>query len=127
MAAARRTSSTSRASVCVLLVGAPSAEIDRKHALLRDSGFDVTCADTICHAEVFAESHYFEAAIYDDSLSPQEQVSLARVMRIRWPWIRIIRCGHSPLQIAEDTLFHCTVAAESQLPAYIAQLLKPQP
>jgi hypothetical protein len=109
-----------------MLVGAPSGEIDRKYALLRTSGFDVTCADTICHAEVFAESQYFEAAVYDESLSPQEQVALARVMHVRWPWMHLIRCGHTPLEIAEDSLFHCTAASESQIPMCLEHLLKPR-
>jgi hypothetical protein len=109
-----------------MLIGAPSAALDRKHALLRNSGYDVTRADTICHAEVFAESHTFEAAIYDDSLSPQEQVSLARIMQIRWPWIHLIRCGHTPLPIADDALFHCTAPSEAHLRICLARLLNPR-
>lgn len=107
----------------LLLVGEPSPGMDRKQSLLRESGFDVTRADTICHAEVFAESQQFEVAVYDERLSSQEQVSLARVMRVRWPWIRLVRCGHTPLEDAQDSLFDDTTASESQLPDCVQRVL----
>jgi DNA-binding response OmpR family regulator len=107
------------APASILIVGSPSPALHRKQSLLQNSGFDTTIAESICHAEVFAESQYFDAAIYDDSLPEHEQISLAHVMRIRWPWIRLISCGASP----GDGLFDANQASESQLPETLKEIL----
>jgi hypothetical protein len=83
-------------------------------------GFIVTRADNVCFAEIYAEAQQFAGAVYDQSLSEEEQVSLARVMRIRWPWMRIIRWvppdnSFSPRTFSDDTLFDCSAVSESQL------------
>jgi hypothetical protein len=78
-------------------------------------GLSVTRADNICFAEVYAEAQQFTGAVYDRSLSEVEQVSLARVMRIRWPWIRIIRWVAPGNSLSDNTLFHCSALSESQL------------
>jgi hypothetical protein len=118
-----RSSNPSSPTASLLLVGEPSPGMDRKHALLREAGFDVTRADTICHAEVFSESQHFEIAVYDEGLLPEEQISLARVMRVRWPWMRLVRCGHMPLEGEQNLLFDGTAVSESQLPECIERTL----
>jgi hypothetical protein len=111
-------------AVPTLLVTIPSAQADRTETLLRSFGLSVTRADNVCFAEMYAEGQHFEAAVYDQSLSQQEQVSLAQVMRIRWPWIRIIRLvSSSDLSLADDALFDCIARSESQLPACIERAL----
>ena len=92
-------------ALSTLFVCLPSPQADQTEAALR-ARLDVTRADNVCFAEMFAEAQPFEAAVYDESLSPEEQSSLARVMRIRWPWMRIIRwvssgtrCGRRPLRL----------------------------
>ena len=80
-------------------------------------------AETICHAEVFSESQYFDAAIYDESLTEVEQVSLARIMRVRWPWMRLIRCGYTPLTITDDVVFDATARSEGELAEVVANCL----
>jgi hypothetical protein len=108
--------------VPLLLVGAPGAETDRKASLLEANGFTVTRADTICHAEMFAAEQYFDAAVYDSSIHPQEQVSLARIMRVRWPWMRLISMGHLPANFDPD-LFDNWSASEETLPNTLNQVL----
>lgn len=103
----------------VLLVGPPSPSLSRKQALLQNSGFDITLAENICNAEVFAETQYFDAAVYDDSLPVHEQLSLARVMRIRWPWMRLIACGPAP----SDGLFDANESSEAGLPETLREIL----
>jgi hypothetical protein len=111
-------------AVPTLLVTIPSAQADRTEAALRSLGLSVTRADNVCFAEMYAEAQHFEAAVYDQSLSQQEQVSLARVMRIRWPWIRIVRLVSSnDYAVAEDALFDCSARSESQLTACIERSL----
>ena len=83
----------------------------------------MTRADNICFAEMYAEGQHFEAAVYDQSLSQQEQVSLAQMMRIRWPWIRIIRVASSRMLSPDDALFDCIAHSESQLTACIERAL----
>jgi len=110
---------TAACSISVLLVGQPSASLDRKRALLEDSGFEVTLADNICYAEVFSEHQHFDAAVYDDAVAPHEQASLAGVMRIRWPWMRLVACG--PISSAE--LFDGNESSESELPKALHRIL----
>ena len=38
----------------------------------------VTRADNVCYAEMYADTQHFKAAVYDQSLSQEEQASLAR-------------------------------------------------
>lgn len=123
MVAKRKASSQKTTTLPILLVGESAAGLDRKQALLHQAGFEVTRAENICYAELYSETQFFEAAVYDESLSPQEQVSLARVMRVRWPWMRLIRCGHEPIVITDDDLFTCSVASEAELPAMVLQSL----
>jgi hypothetical protein len=110
-------------AVPTLFVGGASAAADRTESALRSIGLELTRADNICVAEMYAEAQHFEAAVYDQSLSQEEQVSLARVMRIRWPWIRIIRCVSSGAPLIEDALFDCTAVSASQLAACVARSL----
>jgi hypothetical protein len=91
--------------------------------LLQRAGFHVTHAENICYAELYSETHFFEAAVYDESLSAEEQVSLARVMRVRWPWMRLIRCGHQPFANAEPELFSSMALSEAELPAVVLKVL----
>jgi hypothetical protein len=107
------------AAAAVLLVGSPSPALSRKQSVLEGSGFDITVAENICYAEVFAEAQYFDAAVYDESLPSHEQVSLARVMRVRWPWMRLIACDPAPA----DELFDAIQPSESQLPETIRGIL----
>ncbi len=104
-------------SASVLMVGASSPAMERKMHRLHAEGFVVTQAETICHAELFSEAQYFDAAVYDESLAEVEQLSLARIMRMRWPWMRLIRCGNSAL--AASALFDASSASEANLPATI--------
>jgi hypothetical protein len=99
----------------ILFVSLPSAQADRTEAALRSMGLSITRADNVCIAEMFAEAQHFEATIYDHSLSQQEQVSLARVMRIRWPWIRIIRRVSSAVSFPDDAVFDCSAFSDTQL------------
>jgi hypothetical protein len=103
----------------VLLVGPPSPSLQRKQALLQNSGFEITFAENICYAELFAEIQYFDAAIYDESLPPHEQLSLARVMRVRWPWMRLVACGRPP----EKAIFDAHESSEANLPHTLRKLL----
>jgi hypothetical protein len=103
----------------VLLVGPQSASVDRRKALLEASGFEVTLAENICHAEVFSETQHFDAAVYDESLASHEQVSLAGVMRIRWPWMRLVASG--PTSLAE--LFDGSESLEAELPRALGRIL----
>src|ERR1700722_962124 len=109
----------------VLFICAPSTQADRTAATLRSHGLNVTRADNICVAEMYAEAEPFEAAIYYQSLSQEDQASLARVMRIRWPWIKIIRWvppgAPPPL---DEALFDCTVLSESELTSCIEGRLR---
>lgn len=118
----KRAGSKSQSTVPLLLVGVPSAETDRKASLLEANGFTVTRADTICHAELFAAQQYFDAAVYDISITSQEQVSLARIMRIRWPWMRLISMGQLPANFDPD-LFDASATSEANLPAALNQSL----
>ncbi len=119
---AKRKPASPAFAVSVLLVGSPSAVVDRTESDLSASGFMVTRADNICYAELFAETQYFDAAVYTSSLSPEEQVSLARIMRVRWPWMRLVRCGYKLIP-AEDSLFDGAVASEPDLPAKLSSVL----
>ncbi len=111
-------------AVPTLLVTVPSGQADRTEALLRSFGLSVTRADNVCVAEMYAQAQHFEAAVYDQSLSQQEQISLAQVMRIRWPWIRIIRLvSSSDHSLADDALFDCSAQSESQLTSCIERAL----
>jgi hypothetical protein len=98
-----------------LYVSIPSTQADHTEAELRAKGLNVTRADNICLAEMFAQAQRFEAAVYDHSLSQEEQVSLARVMRIRWPWMRIIRLVSAGDPLQDNVLFDCSVFSRSQL------------
>jgi hypothetical protein len=103
-----------------LFVTIPSALADRTEAVLQSLGLSVIRADNVCVAEIYSEAQHFEAAVYDQSLSPEEQVSLARIMRIRWPWMRILRLAPaSAPPLIDHDLFDCTALSESQLAACI--------
>lgn len=109
-------------AVPLLLVAVPGPQSDRKAALLETSGFTVTRAENVCYAELFAARQHFDAAVYDDSIQPQEQISLARIMRIRWPWIRLISIGQFPANFDPD-LFDASSISEENLPTAIYQVL----
>ncbi|MGA3227564.1 MAG: hypothetical protein ABSC65_27615 [Acidobacteriaceae bacterium] len=111
------------AAVPILFVATPSAQADRTESVLQSMGLSVTRADNICFAEVYAEAQHFAGAVYDQSLSGEEQVSLARVMRIRWPWMRIIRWVSPGNSLFDDTLFDCSALSESQLAACVEHSL----
>jgi hypothetical protein len=106
-----------------LFVCIPSAQADQTESTLRAKGLSVTRADNVCFAEMFAAAQRFEAAIFDQSLSQEEQVSLARVMRIRWPWMRIIRWVSSADPLEDDALFDCSAVSASQLAACVERSL----
>jgi DNA-binding NtrC family response regulator len=103
----------------ILLVGPSSPSLLRKKTVLQRHGFDITLAENICYAEVFAETQHFDAAVYDDALPAHEQLSLARVMRIRWPWMRLISCGPAP----SDGLFDANEFSEAALPETLREVL----
>jgi hypothetical protein len=109
-------------AIPLLLVGSNSAEMDRKAALLHAHGYVVTRAENICYAEMFAAEQYFEAAVYDVSLDAQEQISLARIMRVRWPWMRLVRCGPMPVH-ADPDLFDAWSMSEDRLPQDVESAL----
>lgn len=109
-------------AIPLLLVGSDSAELDRKAALLAAHGYVVTRAENICYAEMFAAEQYFEAAVYDSSLDTQEQISLARIMRVRWPWMRLVRCGPMPAH-ADPDLFDAWSLSEERLPQDVESTL----
>lgn len=109
--------------IAVLFVTVPSAQADQTEAALALLGLSVTRADNICYAEMYAEAQHFTAAVYDRSLSQEEQVSLAQVMRIRWPWMRIIRSVSSPAPRSDDALFDCSAGSQAQLTACVQQSL----
>jgi hypothetical protein len=118
-----KTKRTRSLALPTLFVSIPSAQADRTEAGLRERGLLVTRADNVCVAELFAEAERFEVAIYDRSLSQEEQISFARVMRIRWPWMRIIRFSSSIAPLTEDALFDCSALSESQLTACVERSL----
>lgn len=118
----KRAGTKPKVTVPLLLVAAPSPEADRKASHLEANGFLVTRADNICYAELFAAEQYFDCAVYDNSITPQEQVSLARIMRIRWPWMRLISMGHLPANFDPD-LFDTWSASEETLPTALHQVL----
>ena len=107
----------------VLFVGPPSVALDRRLSLLQSCGFAVTHAESICHAEMYSEAQYFDAAVYDETLTEVEQVSLARVMRVCWPWMRLIRRGSEPIRITGDSLFDAMDASEAALPETVLRCL----
>jgi hypothetical protein len=102
-------------AVPALFVTVPSAQADRTESALKAKGLSLTRADNICFAEVYADAQRFEAAIYDHSLPQEEQISLARVMRIRWPWMKIVRWVPPGTRVVEDELFDWTVHTEREL------------
>jgi hypothetical protein len=106
-----------------LFVTVPSAQADRTEEVLESLGLSVTRADNICVAEMYSEAQQFEAAVYDQSLTPQEQVSLARIMRIRWPWMRILRLAPASAPPVDHALFDCTAPSASQLAGCIERSL----
>lgn len=106
-----------------LFVTVPSSQADQTEAVLQDLGLTITRADNICFAEMFAEAQRYEAAIYDRSLAQEEQTSLARVMRIRWPWMRIIRLVSADEPLLEDDLFDWSVVSAEELAARVERSL----
>jgi hypothetical protein len=102
-------------AVPVLFVTNPSPEADRTEAELAAKGLAVMRAENICYAEMYAEKQRFEAAVYDHTLSQEEQVSLARVMRVRWPWMRLIRKVDPKAKLLGDDAFDWSVESEEQL------------
>jgi hypothetical protein len=107
----------------ILLVGTPSPSLKRRQRLLQSAGLDVVCSDNVCTAEVLSESHYFDGALYDDSVPAHEQVSLARVMRVRWPWMRLVRYGHATMEERSDGLFDASQPSEAELATTLKNLL----
>lgn len=103
----------------ILLVGPPSPLLLRRKTTLERHGFDITLAENICYAEVFAETQHFAAAVYDDALPAHEQLSLASVMRVRWPRMRLISCGHAPA----EGIFDANESSEAELPEAIRAIL----
>ena len=101
--------------VPILFVSVPSEQADQTESLLQSLGLSVTRADNICVAEIYADAERYEAAVYDRSLTPEEQVSLARVMRIRWPWMRIIRFTGANAPPVEHDPFDCHARSASDL------------
>lgn len=111
-----------RPATPLLLVGAHTPEVDRRAALLAQRGYAVTRAENICFAEMFAAEQYFDAAVYDASISQDEQTSLARIMRVRWPWMKLVRCGQMP-RFADPDLYDAWSLSEETLPDDIGQTL----
>lgn len=97
--------------------------LERRHQVLHHGKFHVTIAESICHAEIFSESNYFEAAVYDDSIHPLEQNSLAQVMRVRWPWMRIVRLTPGTPHDETPGLFDVTIHSEAELMAALLQVI----
>ena len=110
-------------AVPALFVTVPSPESDQIALTLQAKGLLITRADNICFAEMYAEAQRFEAAIYDRSLSQEEQVSLARVMRIRWPWMKLLRWVAPGAPLLEDDLFDWSVHTEPELAACVERRL----
>ncbi len=119
----RQKKSSRRLAVPTLFVTLPSDQADQTEAALQAKGLVVTRADNICYAEMFAEAQRFEAAVYDRSLSQEEQASLARVMRIRWPWMRIIRLVSAGEPLLDDALFDCSAVSAAELAACVERSL----
>ena len=92
---------------------------------LESVGLAVTRADNVCFAEMYADTQHFTAAVYDHSLSQEEQVSLAQVMRIRWPWMRILRWVSAQDPLLGDELFDWSVYTQSELEVCAASRLTP--
>jgi hypothetical protein len=112
-----------KSPVPILFVSIPSAQADKTEAMLQSLGLTVTRADNICVAEIYSEANRFEGAIYDQSLTPEEQISLARVMRVRWPWMRILRLASTSAPPLDQDPFDCSALSESQLAACIERSL----
>jgi hypothetical protein len=102
-------------AVPLLFVCAPSGEADETAAMLEARGMLITRADNVCYAEMYADTQHFKAAVYDQSLSQEEQASLARVMRIRWPWMRILRWVAGSDPFFEDELYDWSVRTQAEL------------
>jgi hypothetical protein len=111
--------------VPLLFVGVPSALADQTTMALEAKGMSVTRADNVCFAEIYADAERFAAAVYDQSLSQDEQASLARVMRIRWPWMRIIRWVPTGAPLMDDDLYDWSVLSGAELAACIELRLAP--
>lgn len=107
----------------ILFVCVPSPEADETTRALEALGMSVTRADNVCYAEIYADAQRFAGAIYDRSLEPAEQASLARVMRIRWPWMRILRWVPAGAALLYDELFDWTVFTQSEVTACAASRL----
>ena len=110
-------------AVPALFVTVPSPQADQTAATLQARGLRITRADNICFAEMYAGAQRFEAAIYDHSLSQEEQVSLARVMRIRWPWMKLLRWVSPGAPLLADDLFDWSVHSEPELAACVVRRL----
>ena len=121
----KKTKRTRAPSVPLLFVCAPSEQADETSALLQSKGMLVTRADNVCYAEMYADTQMFAAAVYDQSLSQEEQASLARVMRIRWPWMRILRWGADGKPFFEDELFDWSVRTQPELASCVELRLTP--
>ncbi len=112
-----------RRETSTLFVSIPSAQADETQAALQAKGLDVTRADNICVAEMLAEAQRFEVAVYDRSLDHEEQASLARVMRIRWPWILLIRLVSRGDALLDDALFDGSAVSVADLAAWVERSL----
>ena len=119
----RKKKTSPRLAVPALFVTLPSEQAEQTEAALQAKGLLVTRADNICYAEMYAEAQRFETAVYDRSLSQQEQAALARVMRIRWPWMRILRFVSPGEALLDDALFDCSAASAAELAACVERLL----
>ncbi len=110
-------------AVPALFVTAPSPQADETEKALQAQGLSITRADNICFAEIYADASRFAAAIYDQSLPQHEQISLAQVMRIRWPWMRILRWVSPGAPLENDDLFDWSVRNRRELTECVQQRL----
>jgi DNA-binding response OmpR family regulator len=107
----------------VLLIEESSPSLQRRQQSLEISGFAVTRAENICYAEIFAGSQHFDAAIYDDSVPTEEQHSLARTMRLHWPWMRLVSCAAPPQHELSRQLFDANQSSALALPKTLREIL----
>lgn len=109
----------------LLLLGHLTEHLERRCQLLENHGYQVTVADTLSSIRSQAELQAFDSVVCDDSVSPLEQQALSQVIRLRYPWMQILRL-HSDLHSSDIPSLSSpdgSAEAESGIPTGMMQVL----